>query len=430
MNLSKAVKAFFIAGILGISLPSHGKQLAIVVGIDKYQFRPLQGAVNDAKILAESLRAHGIELPDNRLLLNEEATSANFKRTWEQLLDEAKPGDQLIVTFAGHGAQEEEFSPPYDEKDKVPGQTYGLDETLLFYDFDPVHPHKGRISDDELYELFGKAKSFSVLFVADSCHSGGITRASPSFSALPKRGGLDTFKPNPPDYERVVPKADDSQILENVTYLSATENEALEIPEIYAPDHNPHGALSWTLTQALNGAADRDGDHIVTNRELEAYIKEQVPRLTSNRQEPGLVSRGLGREKAAFSIGEIESPSAPKQLIDDDLPIKVEGGALPAGITGVRVVPPTRMELALYLCQAAANKGDAQGTVCLGNIYNPKNTGTSAPNLELAFVNYKLAKELGSAEAGTQLDNLKQWVQAQAERGNSQARGLLARWPR
>lgn len=403
----------------------------MVVGIDRYPFRPLQGAVNDAKLLAEALRSHGMDLPDDRVLLNEQATVANFKRTWDELLKEAKPGDQILLTFAGHGAQEEEFGPPYDEKDKVTGQTYGKDETLIFYDFDPSNPQRGRISDDELYELFEKARAYSVLFVADSCHSGGITRSALSFSALPKRGGLDTFKPNPPDSERIAPSVSDSQILENVTYVAATENEALEIPEIYAPDQQPHGALSWTFTKALGGAADHNGDHIVTQRELEEYVKEQVPRLTANRQAPGLVSRGLGREKPAFSIDGSAPALAPTPSWDTQLPIKIEGGTLPSGISGVRVVDPTPVETAAYLCRAAADAGNAAGAICLGDIYNPQDPKMPSGDFEMAFNSYHRAQELSGPEATHKLDDLKKFAQDKAERGNSQAQNLLAaHWPR
>jgi hypothetical protein len=338
MSLSHTLRVLALSGLVTCAFSAQAKQWAIVVGIDKYSFKPLKGAVNDAKLLAAALRRHGMDLPDSRILLDEKATLANFKQTWNQVLTEAKPGDQILLTFAGHGAQEYEFTPPYDEKDIVSGQKYGKDETLLFYDFDPKNPQRGRISDDELYELFEKAKAYSILFVADSCHSGGITRATPSFSALPKRGGLDTFKPNPPDYERIIPLADDSRILEHVTYLAATENEALEIPEIYGPDQQPHGALSWTFSQALDGAADRNGDHIVTQRELEEYVKEQVPRLTANRQAPGLISRGLSRESPAFTITpSTGNETAAPPPLEANLAVKIDGGALPSGITGVRL---------------------------------------------------------------------------------------------
>ena len=427
MKASRLLKSLVVAGLFGTALPAYAKQWAILVGIDKYPFRPLQGAVNDAKLLSEALRSHGVDLPDNRVLLNEQATVANFKRTWEEVLKEAKPGDQILLTFAGHGAQEEEFGPPYDEMDKVPGQSYGKDETLVFFDFDPNNPQRGRISDDELYELFEKAKAYSVLFVADSCHSGGITRSALSFSALPKRGGLDTFKPKPPDSERVAPSVSDSQILENVTYVAATENEALEIPEIYAPDQQPHGALSCTFTKALS-AADRNGDHIVTQRELENYVKEQVPRLTANRQAPGLVSRGLGREKPAFFTN--GASPAPTPSWDARLPIKIEGGTLPLGITGVRVVDPTPIETAAYLCRAAADAGNAAGAICLGDIYNPQNPKMPSGDLEMAFTSYHRAQELSGQEATHKLDDLKKFAQEKAERGNSQAQSLLARWSR
>jgi hypothetical protein len=428
MRILPILKILVLSGLC-VSLSAQGRQLGMVVGIDQYpSVNPLRGAVNDAKLLADAMRARGIDLPDSRVLLNEQATVANFKQTWEQVLHEAKPGDQILLSFAGHGAQEEEFDEPFDEKDITPGRPHGKDETLVFYDFDPKNPQRGRLSDDELYELFGKAKAYSVLFVADSCHSGGITRAAFSLSALPKRGGLDIYQPNPPAQERIIPNADDSQLLENVTYLAATENEALEVPEIMGPDTQPHGALSWAFTQALSGAADQNQDGLLSRRELEDYLKSQVPRLTENRQEPGLMARGVSREAPVLTSGEAsnsehESPPSPQLT---ELPIKVVGGELPPSITGARVVPLDPLDVAEQLCRKAADAQNAKGYLCLADMYNPNRYGRG--NFQMAYEYYQLAKKYGSDEVDARLAELKQGAEAKARAGNQQAKSLLVHW--
>ncbi len=105
-----------------------GTQHALVVGIDKYkEIRNLDGAVNDAKLLSSALRKAGVNLPNSRILLNKQATRVAFVRAWRNMVREAKPGDTLILTFAGHGAQEDDM-PPLGELDKK-------DESFIFYDY-------------------------------------------------------------------------------------------------------------------------------------------------------------------------------------------------------------------------------------------------------------------------------------------------------
>ena len=123
------------------------QQHALVVGINQYQhagqlwdvegtfLQNLNGAVNDAKLLTEALRHAQIKLPAQRILINANATRANFVQAWKNMVKQAKPRDTLIVTFAGHGIQYQSDIFPKDEKDNK-------DEGLMFYGFNPKHPKK------------------------------------------------------------------------------------------------------------------------------------------------------------------------------------------------------------------------------------------------------------------------------------------------
>lgn len=324
-------------------LPTDSKQLALVVGINEYKhakaahLKTLQGAVNDARLLAESLRALGVNLPDSRILINEQATVEHFKTAWEDLLKQARPGDRIILTFAGHGGQELEFAPPYDEKDIAVGKEHGKDETLMFYDFDPEHPYRGRLSDDELYSLLEKASAYPITIVADSCHSGGLTRAVFSTTVLPDRGSVDDYEPNPPPGDYVAPTSADNEALEHVTFLSGTESEALQIREILAPDGKPHGALSWVFAEAIHGKADQNNDTLVSRREMEAYVKEQVALLSDRTQHPGFLPRG--NETSAISLKNKSSTATlATSSILSDIPIIIEGGTIPPGTDYIRTV--------------------------------------------------------------------------------------------
>ena len=273
---------------------ASAQTFGLVVGIDHYpkagkDLQDLQGAVNDAKLLAETLRKQGVNIQENRVLLNEQATAAHFKAVFNELLGAAVPGDQIILTFAGHGSQEQEFSPPYDEQEDH------LDETFVFYDFDEANPHLGRISDDEMHDLLAqdKARALDILFVADACHAGGAMRGG---KKLVFRGGgpLGGYKPKPPAHDWNAPQTDDSQPLSYVTYLLATAREKDSIPEIPYQGQQ-HGALSVAFAQALDGKADRNGDGSVSGREMDEYVAAAVPKLTAAvnfKQVPNMRPRG------------------------------------------------------------------------------------------------------------------------------------------
>jgi len=337
--VSKSRWAGILAVLLLLGGEVTGKQYAIVVGIDQYrhagvgQLTNLKGAVNDAKLVSDTLVSLGVDLPPQRILINEKATVDAFRSAWKEVTEQARPGDSIIFTFAGHGGRETEFAPPYDEKDIAPGERYGKDETLMFHEFEPTSPHIGRISDDELYELFAAQDTTPILFVADACHAGGLTRSLASAAALPSRGVLDDYKPEPPSDVMAVPKASDSQLLEHVTYLAATADEALKVNEI-PKNGKAHGALSWYFSQAISGAADRDGNQIVTRKEMAEFLETKIAAETSHRQRPGLLPRS--NETPAFSITSLPSlPLSGRPSQGSSLFVRVDGGQLPEGLDRV-----------------------------------------------------------------------------------------------
>lgn len=90
---------------------------------------------------------------------------------------------------------------------------------------------------------------------------------------------------------------------------------------------------------------------------------------------------------------------------------------------------------AARLCRAAADGGKAEGALCLGQLYDPKDIKPGrigqmpAADFTVAFDNYRRGGELGSSEAFAKLAELKVYVEAKAQEGNAEARHLLDRWP-
>lgn len=323
-----------LLALTACAFPVHSQQLAIVVGIDHYSPKTanlptLLGAVNDAKLLQSTLREIGVDLPDSRVLINENATVGHFQAAWEEVLAQARPGDRIIVTFAGHGSQEKDQA-PFDEKD-------GLDETLLFYDYDPAGA--GRISDDTLYALFQKASAYSILFVSDSCHAGGMTRGLAASALLPSRDGdglNDMYKVDLDSRPKLTGSSDGSHVLEHVTYLNATDQDALKIHEILAPGpaKQPHGALSVAFAEAIAGQADADGNHMVSRKELADYVQKRVKVLSDQQQIPGLLPRSGEETALALNGAQAQSTPAPQA---EPLRVWVKGGAVPTGVEGIQL---------------------------------------------------------------------------------------------
>ena len=95
------------------------------------------------------------------------------------LIDQARPGDQVVVLLAGHGSQQpdhEQPGKPFDEPD-------GLDEVFLPADAGPWDPDKevikNAVVDDEIRDWARKIvdRGAALWLIVDACHSGTGLRA-------------------------------------------------------------------------------------------------------------------------------------------------------------------------------------------------------------------------------------------------------------
>lgn len=295
--------------------PAAAKQWGMVVGIDDYaafgafppppgELSDLMGAGNDARVISEAMRGVGVDLPDNRLLLDDKATLANFLAGWRELTAKAAPGDTLIVTFSGHGGQEREISEPFDEV------TDQRDETIMFHDFDPENPRRGRLNDDQLYQLLKEASQFNVIWVMDSCHSAGLTRnINAEATGISRNGGLWDV-PIEPLTEEIVAEEGDDEIgdLPHVTQVLATSSEDRLVFETTF-EGRQHGALSWFFAQAMKGEADLDNNGLVTRAELSGYLGDRVFTHMNQNQQPRILPRGDA--SVALELTASDQPAGP-----------------------------------------------------------------------------------------------------------------------
>jgi hypothetical protein len=311
--------------------PAAAAQHALVVGIDQYRhadgvLTDLQGAVNDAHVLRDALRRAKVQLPDERVLLDAEATRAGFIHAWEDMLEQARPGDTLILTFAGHGGQQTDTA-PLDETDN-------LDETLMFHDF--KQPNQGLIKDEELYGLFKQASDYQIVFVADSCHSSGMVRSLVRKVGRSRAGGQwDIPVDAPPPLPTLPTQSDEAKPLEHVTLITAVHSDSLEVAEARF-EGKQHGALSWYFAQALDGKADGNQNGRLERDELERFLQEKVSDKMNNLQTPKLRPRADKQVVVTLPSGSTFAPP-PTQPNISDIAIVVENASAPS-LKHVRLV--------------------------------------------------------------------------------------------
>jgi uncharacterized caspase-like protein len=332
--------ALGLAALCAACAPAAAGRYALVVGIDAYEapIPPLHGAVNDARDIAAALQKSGV----NRLtlLLDKNATKAAVVAAWQSLLDEAKPGDTIIFTYAGHGSQEPARPGDPDEPD-------GLDENFPLVQYGLSGSRLAeRIVDNEIAQWLkdAEAKKVYVVFVADACHSGTMYRSVSlglTYRAAPKltisREELLEFAPPAPEIsEAIAPDA-------RATFIAGVSDERL-VPEVQI-DGVARGALSFAFARSLEGAADADRNGVVTEKELNGFIRATVQQRTDSQQVPQSfppVSRAIALFPSAAAPGDGEFhksiADAEKLAAATPLALAYRGGEGPASVAGAIIV--------------------------------------------------------------------------------------------
>ena len=277
-----------------ITAPDGGQIHALVVGIDNYaHVQRLKGAVADATDLNEVLLQAGVK--DVKTLIDQDATRPAVLAELDRLVDRAQPKDLVILSFAGHGARRPE-SVPHSKPD-------GMDEAYILQRFDPQSkaPNPDLIIGPEMKHYLSKleAKSVDVLFIADTCHGGGMTRQPDS-----RAGGL-SYRTSvigaaaEAMLDTVSDRADayrDDSSFKRVTFLAAVDRFS-KAPEVDIPGQpTKRGALSYAVARAIEGAVVRNG--AVSRGNLFAYTRQVVSQYAKQRQtivtEPTSATGSLG----------------------------------------------------------------------------------------------------------------------------------------
>lgn len=291
-----------------LEAPEGGKVRALVVGVDLYRsVPPLRGAVADAEDMDLALRKVGVE--DRALLIDGAATRDAIFGALDGLAERSGAGDLVLLHIAGHGSSEPE---------RIKGtKPNGREEVYLLAGFDSRGPGtRERIFGDEFKAAIQRieATGANVVFVADTCHAGGMTRQADG--RAPKLGWRqapayvieeDALDPISTAAASVTTDFD----FRTLTFLAAVD-ESSKVAEIRIPGESKvRGALSYAVARSVEGAADRNADGRVTRRELFEYVRQTVYQFTDQRQ--NIVTRSVVQDLDAapvLAFGGVGSPVA------------------------------------------------------------------------------------------------------------------------
>lgn len=158
---AKGVKTTQAAtGILGE--PVQGTKFAIVIGISNYPGTAydLKYADDDAKVASSTLEnVYGFK--NISILIDEQATADNIKKAIDDLRVKATPNDEVVFFFSGHGG----IGIADDGDSEV------RDESIIAHDGTNLVP----IWDGQLKQMFDGFATSRIVFIFDSCASGGMT---------------------------------------------------------------------------------------------------------------------------------------------------------------------------------------------------------------------------------------------------------------
>jgi hypothetical protein len=243
-----------------------GKRWAVVVGVSQYQdanITPLRFADADARAFYDFLRSEraglgGFAEENVKLLLNEQATYRNLRSALFTFLKSATEDDVVVIYFAGHGMADPER----------PDNLY-----LLAADTEARDIAGSGFPMKDVSEAVRSLYARNVVVITDACHSAGV-------GGQVARRNNETNLINQMFLDGVQGSTGGSVIF--------TASQANQFSEEDRRWGGGHGVFTYYLLDGLYGAADDDGDRIVTLGEMMEYTRDRVRRDTRNAQIPSI----------------------------------------------------------------------------------------------------------------------------------------------
>lgn len=179
------MKKLILTALLAVAaMTAFAETFTLSIGINDYPTykdangeevdNDLAGCVNDANSMRDLFVAnYGVKSTNTKMLLDKQATGDNFLGGIKWLFANAKSGDQVVITYSGHGAQLE---------DPKAADGSGFTEVIVLAD-DTL------VQDTFFTEVANllRVNGINATFIFDSCHAGGMDRAGGSIFKIRTR---------------------------------------------------------------------------------------------------------------------------------------------------------------------------------------------------------------------------------------------------
>lgn len=227
--------------------PIQGVLHVLAVGVSDYKNRrhELGLAASDALAVAEVVKKQAG--PDRlysgvkaTALVNSAATSSAVRAELEELVDESRPADTVMLFISGHGMRDDHYNYYF--------ATYEVDVGSL---------QQTALRWSDFQELVRKLQAKQVLVLLDTCHAAG---------------GLGNYAATNQALGEVL--ADRAGVMVLASSSAAEKS--------YESEEWGHGAFTTALLEALNGKCGPK----LSPGVLEDYVGGRVAELTSGRQHP------------------------------------------------------------------------------------------------------------------------------------------------
>jgi uncharacterized caspase-like protein len=252
-------------GLIGAAEPSAAAvpARALLIGVQDYPGLPdrlhLRAPAGDVARLRTALLEAGMPAGDVTVMTEREGrrpTRAAILDALAGLAADARPGEQVLVYFSGHGAQAPARRPAREPD--------GLEELYLASDAAHWDGGAGRVpgalADFELEAALAaiRAKGAEVWFIADACHAAGLTRDATVAGARAKSvSAADLGAPVSPVALRAPPREAAPLMAQGRGgftgfYAASPGYLALERPlPAGAPDATPASVFTFNLVRAM-----------------------------------------------------------------------------------------------------------------------------------------------------------------------------------
>lgn len=241
---------------------SRRQRWAVIIGVSDYTdetIGDLQYADDDAQAVYDFLRSPsagmgGIPESNIQLLVNEQATSRNIRSALTTFLRSSTPDDVVFLYIAAHGAPD-----PYRPDDLY----------ILTHDTEIADIAATAISMADVNKSIQDAYAYNKVLVTDACHSAGVGSGTRALNNNQINAAfLDYMNSS------------------SGGFVAFTASEANQLSQEGQQYGGGHGVFTHFFLEGLNGAADDDGDQVVTLGEVMEFTRDRVRRETRNAQIP------------------------------------------------------------------------------------------------------------------------------------------------